>query len=312
MLIVQDKSNKLPSKNKNLLDLILKTKKYNIVSLDGFSLIAYKQAQRQVKNEISSQQNIFVFVLRGKKILYSEGKTFTIKENEAIFISKGTYLMSEILSDNSNTFESLVFFLDDSLLKEFFSLHSKILEKLHSKNNLNTQAQYEKAFKINVSPFLKGTIDSIIPFFNHENLGKETFLKYKFFEVLLEIISEDKSSNFINFLYKIQDKEIAFLQDFMENNFTENLTIEEFAKKTNRSLSKFKKDFSFISNLSPREWINNKKLDKAKTLLKTTSRSITEIALDLGFDNTSYFTKLFTAKFKESPKKFQKKLKVQK
>lgn len=288
----------------NLLDLIIDSKKYNVVNLDNLSLVTYKQTKKQTKNEINTNQNIFIIVLKGKKIIYSEGKKFIIKENESVFISKGTYLMSEVLANESKSFESLVFFFDDTLLKEFFTLH----QKNFSQDN-HLLKIYEKTFRILVSPFLKSTIDSILTFFSYENTGRETFLKYKFFEILLEIIKEDKSHNFLSFLYKIQNVEISKLQEFMEKNFTRSLTIEEFSKETNRSLSKFKKDFSIFSDLPPKEWINNKRLELAKTLLKTSGHNITEIAMELGFDSVSYFSKVFSNKFNESPKKFQKKLK---
>jgi hypothetical protein len=50
-----------------------------------------------------------------------------------------------------------------------------------------------------------------------------------------------------------------------------------------------------------RAYCNALKLEDSKTLLLTTDYSITDIALDLGFSDTSYFISLFKKKYGISP-----------
>ncbi len=52
--------------------------------------------------------------------------------------------------------------------------------------------------------------------------------------------------------------------DFMEQNYTEDLTLEEFASYTGRSLATFKRDFAKVSPLPPQRWIMEHRLEKAK------------------------------------------------
>ncbi|MBS1659909.1 MAG: AraC family transcriptional regulator [Bacteroidetes bacterium] len=56
---------------------------------------------------------------------------------------------------------------------------------------------------------------------------------------------------------------------------------------------------------STQEHIHLKLIDKAKSLLWNTEKSISEIAYDLGFEYPSYFTKLFKSKLGVSPKEFR-------
>ncbi|KAI9431060.1 helix-turn-helix domain-containing protein [Russula earlei] len=53
------------------------------------------------------------------------------------------------------------------------------------------------------------------------------------------------------------------------------------------------------------EHIHLKLIDKAKSLLWGTERSISEIAYDLGFEHPSHFTKLFKARTGSSPRAFR-------
>jgi len=48
-----------------------------------------------------------------------------------------------------------------------------------------------------------------------------------------------------------------------------------------------------------------KRLDKAAVLLKTTKLSIGDIILIVGYENTSYFYKVFTEHYGMSPKSFR-------
>ena len=53
------------------------------------------------------------------------------------------------------------------------------------------------------------------------------------------------------------------------------------------------------------EHLQEKRLSQAAFLLKTTSLSVEEIALAVGYENKSYFHRIFTSKFKTSPKKYR-------
>ena len=53
------------------------------------------------------------------------------------------------------------------------------------------------------------------------------------------------------------------------------------------------------------EYINNYRLDIAAKKLSMTNHSIMEVALETGFNNISYFNKLFKEKFKVTPKEFR-------
>ncbi len=56
--------------------------------------------------------------------------------------------------------------------------------------------------------------------------------------------------------------------DFMEENYTSDLSIEEIAHYTGRSLATFKRDFKKISDLTPEKWLIARRLEKAYELIK--------------------------------------------
>lgn len=56
---------------------------------------------------------------------------------------------------------------------------------------------------------------------------------------------------------------------------------------------------------TPSAYVNTVRLERAAEQLATTQRSVFEVMLDVGFQNTSYFNKLFKEKYHVSPRKYR-------
>lgn len=85
----------------------------------------------------------------------------------------------------------------------------------------------------------------------------------------------------------------------------ENLYIKEIADLCNISENYFRKLFKEYSGMSPTEYILQKKIHHAKTLLKYDNISAAEIAERLGFGDPSYFTKKFKKYTKMTPTEYR-------
>ncbi len=83
------------------------------------------------------------------------------------------------------------------------------------------------------------------------------------------------------------------LIEYVNSNYREKITIEElaFLFKTNRST--LCKEFKKATNKTLVEYINEKKIEKAKKKIAESSDSFTKIAEDLHFESIHYFTRLF-------------------
>ncbi|MGI6011323.1 MAG: helix-turn-helix domain-containing protein [Ruminococcus sp.] len=82
--------------------------------------------------------------------------------------------------------------------------------------------------------------------------------------------------------------------------------MEHLAKIVGLSPAYFSFIFKQETGYSPREYITNIRMSKAKLLLIQTNKSITEIAFEVGYASNASFTNLFTDKVGCSPKTFRK------
>jgi len=81
--------------------------------------------------------------------------------------------------------------------------------------------------------------------------------------------------------------------DYVDVNYSEKITLDElaFLFKTNRAT--LCREFKRATGKTVVEYINQKKLEIAKQLIRTTDDSFTKIAEDLKFDSIHYFTRFF-------------------
>lgn len=94
---------------------------------------------------------------------------------------------------------------------------------------------------------------------------------------------------------------------YIFSHYAEPLTLEEIAASGNVSRSKCCLIFKKYLGESPIDFVNSYRLEKSCLELRNTTRSITEIALDCGFNHPSYFARIFSGKYGCTPSAYRKK-----
>lgn len=86
----------------------------------------------------------------------------------------------------------------------------------------------------------------------------------------------------------------------------ETLSVRELARQSGYSKDHFTRRFKETIGRTPRQYMNDMKLDQAKKLLRTTDMSISRIAATLGFCDAGYFTNFFCEKAGVTPSYYRK------
>lgn len=92
---------------------------------------------------------------------------------------------------------------------------------------------------------------------------------------------------------------------FIEQNFQNNITIEEMAQQIGINRSYFGKIFRNTMGKSPQEFLIHYRMIKATELLKLTSLSISDIGKAVGYENQLHFSRAFKNTYNVSPKKWR-------
>ena len=93
--------------------------------------------------------------------------------------------------------------------------------------------------------------------------------------------------------------------DFIETHCDESLTVEQIAKEVFLSSSRLSHIIKNELGITLGDYISKVRIDKAKALLKERDLPISQIALEVGYPDQSYFTKVFKKIEKCTPKGFR-------
>ena len=112
------------------------------------------------------------------------------------------------------------------------------------------------------------------------------------------MIIRDSSTNQANI-----NKELL---SYIQQNFCSQISLHELAACFHLSEKYISRYFKEQFQLTITQYITHLRLSKARHLLITTTLPITEIALQCGFSNVSYFIRTFKENFNQSPLRYRK------
>ncbi len=106
-------------------------------------------------------------------------------------------------------------------------------------------------------------------------------------------------------LEPINDKTVYKIISHLERNFENPPSAEEMARLLNMSYSNMAQILSSKLSCSYNSLLNSIRIENAKKLLAATEKNITEICFECGFENCSYFIKIFKRLVGLTPKKYR-------
>ncbi|MBM4152612.1 MAG: helix-turn-helix domain-containing protein [Kiritimatiellaceae bacterium] len=92
----------------------------------------------------------------------------------------------------------------------------------------------------------------------------------------------------------------------LENDYAKDWKIDELLQIAHMSRSNLMRVFHKATGQSPIEYLIRLRIQKAMELLRNSARSITEIALDTGFNDSNYFSRQFRDALQLSPSALRK------
>lgn len=100
---------------------------------------------------------------------------------------------------------------------------------------------------------------------------------------------------------------ISKILDYINTNYTSVKSINELAAKFHISIATLERHFKKHLSMTPKRYLEDKKLSKACTLLRQ-NYSVTEACFESGFDDYSHFITIFKKNFQTTPLKYKKNL----
>ncbi len=122
-----------------------------------------------------------------------------------------------------------------------------------------------------------------------------TSLIYEFLSVLMQNSKFNPKTDVIKSALKIIDY-----------NFCSDISIEQIAKHSSFHPAYFSRIFTETVGMSPKQYILQKRINRAKELLSVTDASILEISNSVGYEDQFYFSRIFKKHTGLSPAQYRK------
>jgi AraC-like DNA-binding protein len=113
------------------------------------------------------------------------------------------------------------------------------------------------------------------------------------------------SSSFVNENFNYNSRRLEKAFEFMKANYNKNISLEEIAKIVSMTEVGFSR---FIKKRTGKTFIdslNDIRLGHASRLLIDTTLTIAEVSYKCGFNNLSYFNRIFKKRYHCTPKEFR-------
>ncbi|AZA77296.1 AraC family transcriptional regulator [Chryseobacterium sp. G0186] len=234
------------------------------------------------------------FQLAGETHAFYDKTTTVIKENTVVLVKKNQLIRTVKYPSKSGKYKFIAITLD-----------SKTLQHYAFENKIEVKERYLGNQKLFFEPneFLYSYFISLAPYINKTKKVTPRLAELKIREAIELLL--DSNPDFKYILFDFAKPHFIDLEEFMNNNFMFNTTVESFAKLTGRSISAFKRDFFKVFNCPPQQWLKEKRLEEAYYLIKYKRKKPTDFYLDIGFENLSHFYSSFKQKFGETTTEVQ-------
>lgn len=234
------------------------------------------------------------YILSGELMVEQNGEQIPIRAGECVFLRRDYRVKATKQAVGDEQYSSIFLKFKRSLLREYY-------RKMGGKNIPAEARQGDMGIvKLPKHPAIAGLFHSMIPYFDTNYVPSKELIRLKIEEGIDALLNID--TRFYACLFDFTDPWKVDLVQFLGENYMLDLSIEDFAHYTGRSLSTFKRDFRKISKLPPQKWLMQKRLEAAHIKLREEGRKATEVYPEVGFKNLSHFSTAYKKRYGVSPR----------
>jgi AraC-like DNA-binding protein len=251
--------------------------------------------------EYTSNEACFIFVNQGEVSVRSQHQYMDLNKNTAMLAKCLNYFFETDGEQKKcgDGLEVIAVIIYPELVEEIFEFNL-------SSSNYSLGYNFKK---LNTDSLLANFKESINILIDNPELADENMIRTKLKEFILLIAKSENAPSELDFLAGLFDPVEVEFKSTIRHNLYANLSMEELARLCHLSLSSFKRKFNDTFLVSPKKYINQKKIEKAANLLKQENLRISDVAYEVGFDSLATFNRNFNAFFDKSPSEFRLHLK---
>lgn len=241
-----------------------------------------------------NHSHVLVYMYSGELEINERGRITRLYKGDCAFIRKDFSVQMTKQARDGEQFKAIFLMFTTKFLRDFYNQLDK--------DTIPKEAKREKVSLCKLPsnrPDIVSLFESMTPYFNSNIQPTDKLLQLKMTEGLYVLLNTSK--NLYASIFDFTDPWKIDILEFLERNYMNDLSIEEIANYTGRSLSTFKRDFKKYSNLSPQKWLIQRRPETAHELIRRGGRRVSDICFEVGFKNLSHFSKIYKGMYGVPP-----------
>ncbi len=236
------------------------------------------------------------YVDRGQLQTQVDNQVYEMNEKDLMIYGPGQFHSQYVLDQQSCSYVTILFEMDTIMFEEESDQYRLILNKIF---------HYDKKIHTLIKTFIQESTTEL-PYMNSLMLCllQETVVRL----LQYEFIGQRNERPVTDMRQHYQDALLEQMLEYIEKNISEPLTVEEICQKFSLSRSSLQLLFRENLNQTPKKYISDLKLERARQMICESKYTFSEIALMLGFTSIHYFSKAFTQKYHMSPSEYSKQI----
>lgn len=105
---------------------------------------------------------------------------------------------------------------------------------------------------------------------------------------------------------QVADRTIARCQEWIADHYGEHTPVATMARLSGLAERSFKRRFTKVTGMSPLEYVHTLRLEEAKQILETTDLPVEAVAEEVGYEDASFFRRLFRRKVGMTPRDYRR------
>ena len=241
-----------------------------------------------------NREHTLIYLCSGELEIEERGKKTILHSGDCAFMRRDNRMWLRKKVKDGMPYHSVVLKFSRAFLKEFY-------RTLDCRQLLSDTKREKVSLRVLPSnrPDIRSLFESVIPYFEAGEKPSEEVLKLKMIEGVYVLLNTDR--RFYASLFDFVEPWKIDILDYLNENYMLDLSMEEIASYTGRSLATFKRDFAKVSDLTPQKWIVKRRLEAAHELIKSGKRKVSEICFDVEFKNLSHFSKVYKEVYGVAP-----------
>jgi len=265
--------------------------KTNSINYSGIFFSCYAKDGTNCVNMV--RDHTLTYVYSGELEIDNNGKKHILGKNQCVFIKRDhrVQMIKKAKGDEPYWGISLVYYRN--YLRDFYhKLDKSEIPEKPSPKDLNF-------VKMDARPDIISLFESLQPYLGSDIEPSPQVIDLKRMEGIYALLHANEA--FFPALFDFTEPWKIDLIQFMSENYMCDLSLEEFASFTGRSLATFKRDFSKISDLTPQKWIIRRRLEAAYDIIQNKKKKPSDVYLEVGFKDITHFYHAFRKHYGFAP-----------